>query len=169
VGLAAAMLATLFVTGCGDRAPSIGSPGVIDQPGGVKRVTLDGNYVAGTTQGWNLATRTITEGSADSDFHLVMAMVISLFPTTPMTAFCQKMPATGAPPFARVEDVPGDTTGCSWGTGYLGGNSEHSVSNFDGIAFVVRDRNGAAVAKLLMISDAIVAADVTVTFDIVGL
>ena len=79
------------------------------------------------------------------------------------------MRAAGTAPYARVEDVPGDTTGCNWTTGYLGGNSEHTASQYDGMGFLVRDRNGVAVAKLLTISDAIVAADVTVTFDIVGL
>jgi hypothetical protein len=143
-----------------------GSDGSMD--GGVRRVTLVGNYLGQTTQGWNMATETVTSGTAGSDFYLSMTMVVSLFPTTLMSAFCQKDPAAGAPPYATVADIPSDTAGCNWGTAYLGGTTDHTESLYAGQAFLVYDRASGS-AKLLTIADSIVNGDVTVTFDILRL
>ena len=117
-----------------------------------------------------MATGEILAGPDDTDFHLTMAMVVSLFPSQGSSGFCQKQPATGAPAFARVEDVPGDAASCAtWGPAYLGGTTDHSESLYAGQGFLVRDRGGVAAAKVLTVADDVMNGDVNVTFDIIGL
>jgi hypothetical protein len=167
------VLLAVALVGCGAggaTAPS-SQPGVVDLPGGGKRVTLTGNYVVGFEgEGWNLATGRITPGPDDADFRLTASMVVSLSQTTPMGGFCLKQPAPGAPAFARVEEVPGDVASCvSWTGANLGGNSNHTESQWAGQAFLVRDRASVPAAKLLMFADYVMDGDVWVTFDIIGL
>ena len=130
--------------GRGRRCSSAG-----DKPGAANRRSAGrghaGEDCTGTTsagvngEGWKIATGEILAGPDDTDFHLTMAMVISLFPSQGSSGFCQKQPAAGAPAFARVEDVPGDDASCAtWSTGYLGGNTEHADSLYAGQGFLVR-------------------------------
>jgi hypothetical protein len=149
-----------------------GGSNVVDLPGGIKRVTLTGNYVQSSSgSGWNLATSMFTSGEAGSDFHLSMAMVVSLFPTSStMVAFCERTPPGGMARFARVEDVPSDVAACgTWAPAYLGGTTAHTQSIYDGQGFIVRDAAGVPRSKLLTVADSIIDADVSVTFDIVNL
>jgi hypothetical protein len=152
----------------GERGPA---PRIVDLPGGGKRVRLYGNQSAGVDgEGWKIATGEILPGPDDTDFHLTMAMVISLFPSQGESGFCQKQPAAGAPAFARVEDVPGDAASCAgWSPAYLGGNSNHTDSLYAGQGFLVRDRAGLVAARLLTVADDVMNGDVNVTFDIIGL
>ena len=109
----------------GERDPPLR---IVDLPGGAKRVRLYGNYIGSADgEGWKMATGGILAGPDDTDFHLTMTMVISLFPSQGSSGFCQKQPAVGASVFARVEDVPGDAASCAiWSTAYLGGNTAHT-------------------------------------------
>ena len=174
VPLAVALLA-VALGACGeDRSPAgepTAQPGVVDLPGGGKRVKLIGDYVASIKgEGWNLATGLITPGPDDSDFHLSMTMVVMLFPTTAMNDFCFKQPAAGAAAFARVEDVPADEADCaSWTSASLGGTFEHSETMWAGQGYLVRDRAGVTAAKLLTVADYVIGPDVGITFDIIAL
>ena len=51
----------------------------------------------------------------------------------------------------------------------LGGNSNHTESQWAGQAFLVRDRASVPAAKLLMFADYVMDGDVWVKFDIIGL
>jgi hypothetical protein len=155
----AAVLATTL--GCGAGTPDAG----------VKRVTLTGNYLQGIRgQGWNLAAGQIAASLADADFSLFMTVVIQLAPEQEGVGFCERSPPAGATRFARVEDVAGDPASCtSWGGAVLGGNSPSVAEGFAGAGFLVRDRNRAPVARLMIVSASIVEANVTVTFDLLRL
>ena len=99
-----------------------------------------------------------------------MNRVVGLYPTMEMNGLCQMQPAAGAPAFARVEDVPGDAASCvSWSGGFLGGNTNHTESQYAGQGFLVRDRAGVVAARLLTVADDVMNGDVNVTFDIIGL
>ena len=158
---------------CADDDPAgpAAQPGVIDLPGGAKRVTLTGNYVADLDgQGWDLATARITPDEVGSDFHLLATMVVQLTFTEQPAGFCRKQPAGGATTFARLEDVPGDAASCTaWSSAQFGGNSEHSESMWAGQAYLFRDRASVVRAKLLLVDDYVISGDFGVTFDIIGL
>jgi len=166
-----ALLLVVVGGGCSNEGEKPPEARIVDLPGGAKRVRLYGNYLLGLEgEGWKMATGEILAGPDDTDFHMTMAMVISLFPSQGSSGFCQMQPAAGAPAFARVEDVPGDAASCAtWSLAYLGGNTEHADSLYAGQGFLVRDRAGVVAAKLLTVADSIRAADVNVTFDIIGL
>ena len=143
-------------------------PGVIDLPGGGKRVTLTARSVYG--EGWDVTSARITPDQTGSTFYLRATMVVGLVPTTIGDAFCRQQPAAGAPAFERVEDVPGDASSCTMFTSAeLGGNFAHSDSAWAGQGYLLRDSAGVGRAKLLIVADYGIGADVGVTFDIVGI
>ena len=143
---------------------------IIDLPGGGKRVTLTGNYVADLEgEGWDLAAGRITPDPVGSDFHLIATMVVQLTYSEQPAGFCRKQPAGGGTTFAALDDIPDDTASCNWTSAQLGGNFEHSDSSWTGQGYLFRDRTGATKAKLRIVADSVIAADVSVTFDIVGL
>ena len=169
-----ALLAVAFVA-CGDGAGPAGSgmlqPGVVDLPGGIKRVTLTGNYTVSLDgQGWDVAAGRITPDPVGSDFHLTMTMVVQLAATEQGAGFCRKQPAGGGTTFTRLEDIPADAASCTgWSSAQFGGNTEHSESMWAGQGYLWRDRVGTVKAKLLIVDDHGIGGDVDVTFDIVGL
>ena len=165
---AAVMLALAFGCGGGDGAGAGDAAAGDWAAGGVQRGTLTGNYLTSTTgQGWDLATGRLASNAADADFALSMAMVISLSPRKPQVGFCKRQPPGGAAAFTRVEEIPSDVAGCaSWSLADLGGNSPLFENYVRGHGFIVRDRNAMPVARLMAVSGSVVAADVTVTFDI---
>lgn len=159
---AALLLLLSFSLGCGDGT---------DGSNAVKRVTLTGNYVTSLTgQGWNLEGDRLARDSADADFELTMTMVISLFPNQPQVAFCEQTPLREGEGFKHVEEVPSTVLDCpSWGPAYLGGNSPSISERVGGRGFIVRNRSGVPVAKLMTVSASNIKADVNVTFDIMRL
>jgi hypothetical protein len=157
---------------CADDSPAgPGSQtGIVDLGGGVKRVTLTGNYVADLEgQGWDLAAARITPDPVGSDFHLRATMVVQLTYNEQPAGFCKQSPVGGGVTFASLDDIPVDSAGCNWTSAQLGGNFEHSDSSWTGQGYLFRDRSGAVVAKLRIVSDYVIGPDVGVTFDIVGL
>ena len=167
------LLLAVTLGACADNSPAgpASQPGVIDLMGGGKRVTLTGNYVADLDgQGWDVAAGRITPDPVGSDFHLVMTMVVQFTVTEQPAGFCRKQPAGGGTTFPRVQDIPEDAASCtSWSSAQFGGNTEHSESMWAGQAYLWRDRAGAVTAKLLIVDDQAIDADVAVTFDIIGL
>ena len=171
-GLVASLVVALGA--CADdrsAGPARTQPGVIDLPGGAKRVTLTGNYVADLDgQGWDLATARITPDEVGSDFHLLATMVVQLTFNEQPAGFCRKQPAGGGTTFARLEDVPGDAASCTtWSSAQFGGNFEHSESMWAGQAYLFRDTASVVRAKLLLVDDYVIGGDFGVTFDIIGL
>jgi len=157
---------------CGDSSPAGpgAQTGVIDLPGGVKRVTLTGNYVADLAgQGWDLAAGRITPDEVGSDFHVRATMVVSLTYNEQPAGFCRKQPAGGGTVFTSLGDVPGDAAGCNWTSAELGGNSEHGDSQWAGQGYLFRDTAGVVRAKLLIADDYVIGGDFGVTFDIINL
>ena len=157
---------------CADDSPAgPGSQmGIIDLPGGGKRVTLTGNYVESLEgQGWDLPGGRITPDKVGSDFHLMATMVVMLTYNEQPAGFCKQLPAGGGVTFASIEEIPADTAGCNWTSAQLGGNFEHGDSTWTGQGYLFRDRTGTVAAKLRIVADYVIAADVGVTFDIIGL
>lgn len=166
------VLLAVVLGACADDSPAgPGSPtGIIDLGGGVKRVTLTGNYVVSLEgQGWDLAAARITPDPVGSDFHLLATMVVQLTYSAQPAGFCKQSPGGGGVTFASLDEVPVDSASCSWTSAQLGGNFEHSDSAWTGQGYLFRDREAAIKAKLRIVSDYVIGPDVSVTFDIVGL
>jgi hypothetical protein len=164
----------VLALGCGSGgtmpAARDAAAGLPEIPAGAKRVILTCCDTVGLMgEGWILETGQVTADTAEADFRASRAQVISLFPNKPQVAFCDKGPAPGAPRYAHVGEVPSETASCtSWGPAYLGGDSSSFAQHYPGQAFVVRNRNGVPVAKLLTVS-ASTQPGLALTFDIIKL
>jgi len=169
--LVALLGVTSLACGGADGPAPVPQPGVVELPGGGKRVTLTANYLADLNgEGWDLTNGRITPDPTGSAFYLRVTMVVALVPTASGDAFCVQRPAAGAPAFARVEDVPDEAPSCTtYVSAQLGGTLEHSDSQYAGQGYLLRDAAGAGTAKLLTVSDHVTGGDVGVTFDILGL
>lgn len=127
--------------------------GGADGESGVRHVVLVGDYAQGTFgQGYDVRTGTVVEGGTanlKADFYLSMKMIISLFtPDATGGTFCLK-----GLDLQRVADVPPDPTGCTWGLADLGGNAHHAESTHAGHGYLVRDRAGTLLGRVLIVTD----------------
>jgi hypothetical protein len=157
----AIVLLGIFIAACGTDNRTVDGP----------RVTLVASEV-GIGEGLDLATFSITDETASRgsvDFCLGWAMVISLRGKHD-EMFCQK-----GRDYARIEDIPTDLDGCPAAYGmmwssiaYLSGSARHTLedSYVAGDGYLVRDRAGDKLYRMLVVGDAFDSEGAVVVLEI---
>lgn len=149
-------MALVLLAACGDPAP----PPVAPVDG---RFTLSGQV--GDSEGLVLATSAIVpvapQQLGDADIFLSVTMVIQLRGTHAEGSLCRK--GSGV---TQIADISTDVADCAWSYAGLGGNFPHD-GEAAGDAYLVRDRPGEALYRLLMVDDRVDATNVAMaTFDV---